>query len=312
MIRILIIMTAMALLALTSCREKESKKVVYEDAVNKEMVGATGMLSFLPEIPDSLISPEARGDFLTEHFWDSFDFSDKSLSLDTAFMEQGFADFIAIARAAGDESLRKGMREFAKRSAGAGVEVSTFIAGIVEKYLYDPNSPMLDEEVFIILGEEFVVLPEVEETQKVRMRELLTVAKKNRPGELAADFRFMNRTGNMMKLSEWIQPDAKTLLVFYDPDCDSCKEIIKGLTASQLISELQASGKMRVLAIYPGTARDKWRDGLKVFPPSWTVGIEEGLIERDELYVFPAMPVIYFLDGNRYVIAKDLSASKLM
>ena len=121
MIRILIIMTAMALLALTSCREKESKKVVYEDAVNKEMVGATGMLSFLPEIPDSLISPEARGDFLTEHFWDSFDFSDKSLSLDTAFMEQGFADFIAIARAAGDESLRKGMREFAKRSAGAGV-----------------------------------------------------------------------------------------------------------------------------------------------------------------------------------------------
>lgn len=271
------------------------------------------MMDYLPLIPDSLTTPQERGNFLTAHFWDRMNFSDTALSLDTAFMEQGFADFLAIAGAADEDALRRGMRILVKRAA-VSTETLAFMTHIAEKYLYEPNSPMLNESMFIIWGNELVASPEIDETNKIRMHEQLRIAKKNRPGDKATDFRFVDREGKTAKLSEWITAgtETETLLIFYDPDCENCKEIIKDLSMSQTLAQLQNSGQVRVIAIYPGADKALWKKKLDGMPAGWTVGIATEDIEEEEKYIFPAMPVIYLLDGNGRVKVKDLSATSFL
>ena len=50
----------------------------------------------LPAVPEELRSPEERAAFVSSHFWDALDFSRDSRSLDTAFIEQNFANYLAV------------------------------------------------------------------------------------------------------------------------------------------------------------------------------------------------------------------------
>ena len=50
----------------------------------------------LPAIPDSLTVPERRAAYVAMHFWDAMDWKDHARSLDTAFVEQNFANYLTV------------------------------------------------------------------------------------------------------------------------------------------------------------------------------------------------------------------------
>ena len=64
-------------------------------AVGVALTASTRTLS-LGRIPDSLRTPHDRAAYLAMHYWDSLDFADPTVALDTLFVEQSFADFLTL------------------------------------------------------------------------------------------------------------------------------------------------------------------------------------------------------------------------
>lgn len=251
---------------------------------------------------------EERAAYVAEHFWDAMDFADTLRGRNRGFMEQNFANFLTLfphvpetARAAAVSKLM--------RRAEADTAAYRLLAEIAEKYLYDPNSPMRNEEFFIPFLQELGRTSLLDEFEKTRPAFLLRAVMKNRPGMRAADFTYIVRDGRRCSLYGTQAP--LVLLIFYDPDCENCKEVTAALSGNGFLNRLIADGQLTVLAVYADGNRAAWERTKADMPADWTVAFDTGRIGTEELYVLPATPVIYLLDGNKRVLLKDASPQQV-
>lgn len=264
----------------------------------------------LPTVPATLREPAARAAYVIQHFWDAMDFADTLHSHNSAFMEQNFANFISVFPYAGEQACREAVSTlFAK--AASDIEAYKLLSTIAEDYLYDPNSPMLNEDIYILFLEQMIDAPALGVARTVRLKHQLRMAKLNRVGMKAADFAYLTRDGKRARLHGTEVKD-KMLLLFYDPDCDHCKEIMAKLKTQPLLEDLVANGRLSVLAIYAGWDSKLWKSTYKELPAGWIVGMNDGDIYEKELYALRAMPVMYLLDTNKTVLVKDISYERLV
>lgn len=260
----------------------------------------------LPTVPSTITDPKARAEYALCHFWDRMDFTDHSLSLDTAFMEQSFANFAGLTHYADSAAMADAVDSMMSR-AEKSAEARDFISTIVERYLNNPDSPMRDEETYIHFLRRDISSPALSDAEKQRAGELLRIALKNRPGTIATDFSMTDRNGRQTRLLKTVgQHKGRTIVVFYDPDCDNCK-IVMGQ-----MGELKLPGDVRVLAVDAEGDRGLWEASLDELPEDWVVGFATDPVLDDELYVLLAMPTLYLLDQSGRVILKDPTLSELV
>lgn len=263
----------------------------------------------LPQMPATLRTPLDRAAWLVCHFWDAMDFCDTLRSHNRDFMEQSFANFVSLFPHAPEESHAPAVAAL-MRAAESEPGAYAVLTEIAEKYLYEPNSPMYCEEYFILFLEEMMRTPVLDEVAKIRPRYLLEAARKNRPGMQAADFGYVARDGRRLRLTT--TPGERLLLLFYDPDCDHCKEIIRALDGDRAFCEAVDRGLLTVLALYADGDRAAWERTKGELPADWIVGFDTGEIRDGDLYVMGAMPTLYLLDGRRRVLLKDVPADYLL
>lgn len=256
----------------------------------------------LPEVPASLTVPEERAEYIICHFWDGMDFADTLRSHDRLFMEQNFANFISLFPHARQETLPPYIDKLLEQAAVDSV-ASGLVKSIAERYLDDPNSPMRNEEYYILFLEGQLRLPGLPEKERVHLAYRLETAKKNRPGVKATDFSYIDRDGNRRTLHN--TQGKQLLLLFYDPACSHCSEILDGLRESTLIADLVAGNELSVLAVYTEGDRKLWDETKSSLPREWIVAIDDSSIVDRELYDLPAMPVIYLLGKEKNVLLKD-------
>lgn len=252
----------------------------------------------MPDVPDSLQSIEERAAYVVAHYWDAMDFTDRTLSLDTAFIEQNFANFAAILPMSPPDDADRAVATLVNR-AGVDPEAFSLIASTAEKYLDDPNSPMRDEETYILFLRHISEAPFLSDVERIRPRHRLADALKNRPGTQAADFGFVDRNGSSATLHRRLADHPLNLLIFYDPDCSQCKEIIGRLSALDLSQEI---GIIAVDVEDDHTAWQRTKDSL---PARWQVGFATTPVLDSGLYVLAASPTLYILDSTGKVILKD-------
>ena len=264
----------------------------------------------MPQIPSEITDPNQRADYLIIHFWDGLDFTDTLLTYNRDFLEQNFTNFSQLLIISNDSTARKkGALTLMKKAEVDPIVYKTF-SEIAYHYLYDPNSPMLDEDSFIPFMEIFQNSELLDEAERERNRFLLQNALKNRAGMKAADFTYVNVDGKNTTLYK-TPVKGNLLLIFYDPDCDNCKEIIGKLADNDAIAEMINQGDLSLLAIYSGENKELWDETAPSLPKEWIVGYNSGSIEDDGSYFFRASPTIYLLDNNKNVLVKDLSPSRL-
>ena len=264
----------------------------------------------LPDVPSTLREPATRAAYIIEHFWDKMEFTDTVRSHNTDFVEQAFANFISIFPYAGAESQRTAVGTLMRR-AEADSTAYVVLTEVAEKYLYEPNSPMLSEDYYILFLEQMVASPVLGPYGTIRPRWQLEAARKNRPGMKAADFAFTTREGRRTTLHR-TPSDGNMLLIFYDPDCDHCKEIIATLCSDEVLNRMTSGGELTVVAVYSGDERELWSEHAPSLPAGWTVGYEPGDMQERGTYVLRAMPTLYLLDRDKKVILKDVLAEQLL
>ena len=175
------------------------------------------------------------------------------------------------------------------------------ILSLAQKYLYDPNSPYRDEDIYGRLaahcGGDLAA-----EARLCAM---------NERGCVAADFAYEDARGRRHTLHETAAP--WTVLFFSNPGCAACKEIIDALGSDPKVSYAIETGLVAVVNIYIDEDLEAWRDYLPNYPKSWHCGFDPLFTLRDDnKYHIRAIPSVYLLDSEKKVILKDAPTPRLL
>lgn len=251
----------------------------------------------LPDLPATLREPRARANYLLDHFWDALDFADTLRARNSLLVEQAFANYISVFPHADDAARRASVRKLLRR-AEADSAAYILLTEIAETYLYEPESPMMSEDYYILFLENMVSSPVLGKYGVLRPRRQLDAARKNRPGMTAADFSYTTPDGQRTTLHD-TPVEGPLLLIFYDPDCDHCREVMRTLE-----KELPTEG-VTVLAIHSGDNYVLWRETVRLLPAGWLAGYESGAMQQAGRYVLRSMPTLYLLDNLKRVVLKD-------
>lgn len=263
----------------------------------------------LPAIPPMLTAPEQRADFLVKHYWDNVNFADTNYIHHAEVTEQAWADYCDILNhvplQAAQTAVKKTITQAEKEK-----KVYNYLTELADKYLYDPNSPMRNEEFYIPVLEAMVASPILDETEKIRPKARLELAQKNRKGTKALDFNYTMASGSQSTLYK-IQAEY-TLLFINNPGCHACTEGIAAIKNSSVISKLIADKKLKVLALYPDEELDEWKKHQNEFPAEWINGYDKKLtLKTENRYDLRAIPTLYLLDKNKMVLLKDAPATAI-
>ena len=185
------------------------------------------------------------------------------------------------------------------------------MVGMTEKYLYDPNSPLRDEDLY---GPFARMLAESSLTPDGRRTGYRWIAEKcslNSRGTRAADFSFTDLRGRRRTL--YGIPAERLLLIFGNPDCKGCREILGQIAADARLSQLVASGKLKIVDVYIDEDVAAWKAGSGRYPADWINGYDHThTIRGDVIYNVRALPSLYLLDADKTVLLKDAPADRVL
>lgn len=272
--------------------------------------------------PAMLQEPDEILEYMTLHFWDAYLSSQDYLSdslhvagVEIGELEQSFSNYIYILENVPYKTACEGLRSLVGKiesfeTADTSSIVFDSMVKIVEKYLFDPNSPMRNEDLYQPVAEMLSRSSHLDAEVRDRYAYVASMCSLNRVGTKAADFRFCDRKGRSHTLYG-IRAEY-TLLFFSNPGCASCLEIINSLKADEKVARMIADRTLSVLNIYIDEDLQGWRDYMPIYPEEWYNGFDPDLVIRtDKIYNVRAIPSLYLLDENKTVLLKDATPEKL-
>lgn len=278
------------------------------------LVQAQAQQSFpYPAIPDTLRSVEQRAGYLSEHYWDNYNFADTLLLKSKEVTEQGFVNFIDILNRFNLDNASKGVahKDIAQkditrkgitqqgiaqkditqqditqqgivcftRKAFSNAAAKERFENLIEHYFEDQLSPVRNDRVYLIFLEEMKNSPCFNETEKERIAFKIKTTNKNLPGDIAINFKFKDENGKEHQLSDY--KDQKVILYFYDPDCENCHKVSAWLKQQTIPADIKV---------------------LKMIADN----------HISYMYSLKNMPTIFLLDKENKVILKDCTAQELI
>lgn len=256
-----------------------------------------------PDVPAMIASDRERAEYIAQHFWDRFDFSDTTALVHNDVLEQAFADYIGILHVIPTEEAAKSLKSMLGKASSVPAMFNKF-SYLSEHYLYDPNSPMHSEELYIPVLEFILASDKIDEVDKLRPRSHLEMALKNRVGGKAADIAVKLADGSEKTL--YGTRARYVILYINNPDCAACAQITAQLIDSPTISYLFTNGDLQIFSVYPDEDITAWRAHAASMPKGWINGYDYSLEMRDkETYDLKAIPSLYLLDMEKNIIIKD-------
>jgi len=261
-----------------------------------------------PEIPPLLTDPEQQFAFLIKHYWDHFDFADTANIPSSEITEQAWVDYIDLLSRAPLDKAQEEIKTMMLKSAQNSKTLFVYFTKMAEKYLYDPNSPVRNEELYIPILEIMIQTPALDDAEKMLPKHRLKVAHKNRIGTKAINFQYADIKE---KIGTLYQINAEYILLFFnEPGCPSCRDHIAGIRNSAIINRLFQERRLKILSIYADEEVDKWREYHASYPAGWINGYDKSLTINKK-YDLKATPTLYLLDKNKTVVLKDASVEQI-
>ena len=258
----------------------------------------------MPIVPDELVVPLDRANYLVKHYWDNFDFTDTAYIHLPSITEQAMADYIEILPHADKDTAYASIKSTLIK-AEADNKMHSYFLDIYNKYLYDPNSPLRNEEFYIPVLNYTIESGKTNETDKERADFKLKMLLKNRIGDKATDFTYTLASGKTGRLYD-IKSEY-TIVLFYNPDCHACAELIEAIKASNVINEGLQNKTLSILSFYPDADLEIWKKHLNDIPSLWINGYDKNqIVQNKKVYDLKAIPTLYLLDANKQVILKDV------
>lgn len=261
----------------------------------------------LPSIPETIKVPQQRAAYILLHFWDNMDWNNKDLISNDNFMEQNLSTYFDLFNHVATEDISPAVVRLIEQ-ASVSPDAIEKIGAIADLYLYDTQSPIMNESYYRIIVERLLDSNKISDYRATILQAALDDMSKNAPGTVATSFPFTLRNGSTTELKKEINRSGRTILLFYDPDCDDCAMVESLMQSNAKINSSIADGSLKVVAVCPYTVEtDDWATHASTLPSTWTVGYSpDGEVDGDGIYVLRATPTIFLLDPDGKVLAKDI------
>ena len=266
---------------------------------------AESAVTFTPVTPPAMLSGEPLRAYMVEHYWDKFDFSDTLFiaKIDPQQMLRAYAVYVSYMA---DDEAPTCMSQLMQR-AQTSRSMFDYFMRLGETILHDPNSDFRSDEKYIPVLEAAVASPLYDEYERMPYQYDLQIARQNRVGHKANDFRYTLASGKSAMMSS-IKSDYM-LIFLSNPGCEMCRAVREDIIASQRLTELVKSGKLSILVLYPDEDIEAWRAHLSDYPATWINAYDKGMeITRNRLYDLKAIPSLYLLDSQKQVLLKDCTS----
>ena len=244
----------------------------------------------LPAIPAHITAPAGRADYLLEHFWDSLPAREVT--------EEELSEFLSVFPHASAEGRRRGAELFVALIGGLGEESVLRMAGLLEGYLLDRQSPVRDDNAYVAFADAMIAAHWPGEESTAYLRDMVMRVP---VGSEVPDFSFNTAEGAVVSLRD-VAAGCRTVLLFHSPGCEDCHRLIGQIDGDGRLSALMASGKIKVVVVsLPGDDEEHATEGL---PAGWIAGVALEDV-GEELYSIPAFPTLYLLSPEGKVELKD-------
>ena len=254
----------------------------------------------LPKLPDGMMAPHERAAYILLHIWD---FPENLSTPEKA--EQAISDFLSVADAdiASQDAYTTAVDTLMAKANAAGIDILTIAA----KYTSYPDAPFFDDELYLPFIDAALATPTLLESTpglKDRLQYDRACILKNRIGTKAASFIVELPSGEKTPVDSLFKSPLN-LLVLFDPDCDHCRDMLSGLSASTSLAQAVDNKSISVTTVWidaldsPGTLSIPTAEG-------WNVVSDRTGIMDNELYELPVMPSVYVIDNNGVVVNKNL------
>ena len=127
---------------------------------------------------------------------------------------------------------------------------------------------------------------------------------------VAENFRSMTAEGRVVELDS-LPTGRLTILVFFDPDCGTCRQAIFGLKHSSLVNQLIEEQVLQVMTVHVGYEERLWRDMLGDMPETWVKTTTTVEMLDGKCYDLSSMPALYLLDADRKIMMRSSYAEDL-
>ncbi len=169
---------------------------------------------------------------------------------------------------------------------------------------FEPTSDLYSEGLMSLYLEAALPRLEDETEREIAEWKLNEVCRVNAEGTEAADFKFdLDGGPRGCRLSRYLRGQS-LCVIFYDPDCRHCSQVIKELEG--------LSARVNVLAVCVDSPEDRWAETCGSLPGGWARAYDRSAISENDTYVLRGLPSIYLLDGEHRVVLKNPTAARLL
>lgn len=210
---------------------------------------------------------------------------------DSLFTDTGFPTLLYKLNESNPDSIPAMVERYLDAAKAISPQTYSSILSLAENSLYDPESPRYDEALYV----HFLRYRLSHGENNLRVRYLLDEISRTLPGAEAPDLELTLPDGSVTRLR---QPgsQANILLIFYDPDCDSCRKAEETLAADRALADSIAAGRLRIVMLYTGDDTPRWASHARTLPPNWEIARDAGKqIDSLDLYPILTLPTIYCL-----------------
>lgn len=276
----------------------------------------------VPSVPGMIVDPTDRTAFLAEHYWDAYFGGDGRcdsaalLGVPVPDLEEAVASWCALLEEMPIADAQKAVEKAfdameARHAADTSKQLYARFGEIVIRYLYDPNSPMRSEDLYLPYVRKMLKSPYTPEEMLPAYRYEARMCAMNPIGAKVPDFRYKTRSGRVSTL--YAVRAEYVMLFFSNPGCQACKGIIEEVMGHPGIPEMLASGRLAVMNLYIDEDIAAWRAYAKNYPDSWISGYDpDGVIRADRLYCVRAIPSLYLLTADKRVILRDAPTERVL
>lgn len=251
-----------------------------------------------PTPPEALTTLSQRTNYLVEHFWERCNL--KSAFSSRAKLAGAFRDYVSFMPYASADTVHESITRLIDQVRVDKNNLLT-LGEIAESALYSDSAEVLSDELYIPFAAAVAANKKIPAASRARFEHQARVLANSQIGAIAPALPFETIDGNKTDLSKVESP--YTLLFFNDPDCEDCTLVKARLAADFSTRQLIDRGILKIVSIYPDSPSDEWRESASRYPETWVVGASD---EADDTFDMRNAPVMYFLDKDRKILAKNM------
>lgn len=258
----------------------------------------------IPSIPVNLETSLLKANYLVLHFWDGFSIN---TPLTHSALEQARVNYLSFLPYASTDIINKSFKSLFEVISTDKYHTANWIS-FFDDYLYNPDSPVKNDEIYILCIEMLFQQKLLDTTQNEMHRIRYDLVKKNRVGTTAADFKLYFNKEDSINLHDLPQTNYK-LLFFNNPDCEDCMSVKQTIENENQWRQWVDEQKLSIVSVYTEGNMDLWQNTSY---PSWWINVcDLQKIQSSSLYNIKTMPTIYLLDHTNTVILKDATIEQV-